>query len=185
MIQVKCGSAVGSLIRVNPQRCPLDAIGRSRPILLPTPVASTGHRARRGARRGPRARGDGDDGRPQSLVSPPNGPVFPLSPGKTWTTQTTMTVYQPGATGQASMAFPLESRWAVHDFEQVTVPAGTFRAIRFSVVDRVRDAVWHDNTYWYAPEVRTVVKVVQRRAPTHPIGPGTQEFELVELPKTP
>ena len=79
----------------------------------------------------------------------------------------------------------MESRWEVHDFEQVTVPAGTFRAIRFSVVDRVRDAVWHDNTYWYAPEVRTVVKVVQRRALTHPIGPGTQEFELIERPKAP
>jgi hypothetical protein len=121
----------------------------------------------------------GPDGKPQFLLSPPVGPVYPLVPGKTWTSSTLMTVYPQGAT------VPVESEWKVHDFEQVTVPAGTFRALRVSLVDRVRGVAWNDDTYWLSPDLHTAVKVIQRRVATHPLGAGTREVVLAERPKAP
>ncbi len=121
----------------------------------------------------------GPDGKPTFLLSPPVGPVFPLEPGKTWTTKTQMTAYP------ANRTFPMESDWKVHDFEDVKVPAGTFRTIRFAAVDRVGGAVWNDDTYWFSPDYRIVVKSALRRAPSHPADAGSRDGELVERPKMP
>jgi hypothetical protein len=121
----------------------------------------------------------GPDGKPQFLLSPPVGPVYPLVPGKAWTSSTMMTIYPQGTT------VPVESEWKVHDFEEVTVPAGTFRALRVSLVDRVRGVVWNDDTYWLAPNLHSAVKVVQRRVATHPLGAGVREVVLAERPKAP
>ncbi len=121
----------------------------------------------------------GPDGKPQFLLSPPVGPQYPLTPGKAWTTSTMMTLYPSGN------VVPVESEWKVHDFEEVTVPAGTFRALRFTLVDRVRGAVWNDDSYWLAPELNQVVKVVQRRPATHPLGAGERESAMAERPKAP
>jgi hypothetical protein len=119
------------------------------------------------------------DGRPAFMLSPPVGPVFPLVPGKTWTATSQMTLYPSG------QVLPLQSEWKVHGFEQVTVPAGTFRTVRFSTVDRVNGTPWNEDTYWYSPETRLVVKSALRRASTHPAGAGTREGELLERPKSP
>lgn len=121
----------------------------------------------------------GPDGKPQFLLSPPVGPQFPLERGKAWTTSTMMTLYPSGN------VVPVESEWKVHDFEELTVPAGTFRALRFTLVDRVRGAVWNEDSYWLAPELNHVVKVIQRRAASHPLGIGVRESALAERPKAP
>jgi hypothetical protein len=121
----------------------------------------------------------GPDGKPVFTLSPPVGPQFPLVAGKTWTTRTDSTAYPSGRT------IPIDTEWKVHGFEQVTVPAGTFRAIRFSYVDRVGGVPWNDDAYWIAPELNSVVKGTLRRAPTHPLGAGVRESEMVELPRAP
>jgi hypothetical protein len=119
----------------------------------------------------------GADGKPQFLLSPPVGPQYPLTPGQAWTSTSMMTLFPSGT------VFPLESEWKVHGFEEVTVPAGTFRALRFTIVDRVRGNVWNDDTFWLSPELNQTVKVTQRRAPTHPLGAGVREAVMVERPK--
>jgi hypothetical protein len=119
----------------------------------------------------------GSDGKPQFLLSPPVGPQFPLTPGQAWTSNTMMTLFPSGT------VVPVVSDWKVHGFEEVTVPAGTFRALRFTLVDRVRGNVWNDDTYWLSPELNMTVKTTQRRAPTHPLGAGVREAVMVERPK--
>lgn len=121
----------------------------------------------------------GPDGKPQFLLSPPIGPQFPLTPGKTWTTRATMTLFPSGT------AIPVESEWKVHDFEDITVPAGTFRALPFTLVDRMNGSVWNEDTYWLSTELNMVVKATQRRAATHPRGAGVRESAMVQRPKAP
>ena len=121
----------------------------------------------------------GPDGKPQFLLSPPIGPQFPLAPGKAWTDNTMMTLFPSGT------AIPVESEWRVHDFEDVTVPAGTFRALRFTLVDRMRGSVWNEDTYWLSTELNMIVKATQRRTATHPRGVGVREAVMFERPKVP
>jgi hypothetical protein len=119
------------------------------------------------------------DGKPIFTLNPPVGPEFPLAPGKTWTRQTQITAHPSGQTTS------LESTWTVGDFEDVAVPAGTFRSIRFSYVDRVGGAVWNEDSYWYSPELKSVVKSSLRRPSTHPAGAGTRDSVMLERPKAP
>ena len=121
----------------------------------------------------------GPDGKPQFLLSPPIGPQHPLTPGKAWTTNTTMTLFPSGTT------IPVESEWKVHNFEDVTVPAGTFRTLRFTLVDRMSGSVWNEDTYWISTELNMIVKTMQRRTATHPRGAGERESVMVERPKAP
>lgn len=121
----------------------------------------------------------GPDGKPQFLLAPPIGPQFPLTPGKAWTTSATMTLFPSGT------AIPVQSEWKVHNFEDVTVPAGTFRTLRFTLVDRMNGSVWNEDTYWLSTELNMVVKATQRRAATHPRGAGVRESAMAQQPKAP
>ncbi|MBA4263975.1 MAG: hypothetical protein C0453_02740 [Comamonadaceae bacterium] len=121
----------------------------------------------------------GPDGKPQFVLTPPIGPKYPLTPGKAWTDSTVMTLFPSGS------EIPVESEWRVHDFEDVTVPAGTFRALRFTLVDRMRGSVWNEDTYWLSTELNMIVKATQHRTATHPRGAGVRDAVLVERPKAP
>ena len=112
----------------------------------------------------------GPDGKPQFLLSPPIGPQFPLAPGKAWTDNTMMTLFPSGT------AIPVESEWRVHDFEDVTVPAGTFKAWKLSW----KDSTGESETRWISPAqgIATVKRHVERTA-SHPQGPGVLDAELI------
>jgi hypothetical protein len=83
---------------------------------------------------------------------------FPLKPGKTWQFE-----YPNDAPKRATNSV---ERWGrVVGWETVTVPAGTFRALRIEIKERrlwqVGDGVFPDHHYhtiWYAPEVKRFVR---------------------------
>jgi hypothetical protein len=81
---------------------------------------------------------------------------FPLTPGKTWKEEVKWQVPDLSLPGKTEVAGKL-GNW-----EDVTVPAGTFHAIHGEVSNRVigREGA-HDQisiSYWYAPKVNRFVK---------------------------
>jgi hypothetical protein len=104
---------------------------------------------------------------------PPLGYEFPLEVGKTWVQDLTLTM---GGTTR----LPLKAQWKVEAYEDVTVPAGTFKAWRVVLTD----SFGFRQTTWSMPEaVGTYAKRINERPATHPQGgAGTQVIELVTLP---
>lgn len=80
---------------------------------------------------------------------------FPLSPGKTW--QARVTEVSPGSGDKIHMITARVGKW-----ESVTVPAGTFQALRIELNDDISESgvVIQQglDISWYAPEVRRSVK---------------------------
>ena len=110
----------------------------------------------------------GEDDQMAIVWDPPLGWDYPVEVGKSWTRN-----YQ--------IKFPahgrsetVEGRQTVEAYEDVTVPAGTFKAYRFRWTDN-RGAI---NTDWFSPEVRLLVKRIQERLPQHPQGQGRRESML-------
>lgn len=83
--------------------------------------------------------------------------AFPLYPGKTWSDK-----YNWELLGAAPAKGKAEDHGSVSGWEDVTVPAGTFHALKVVVVSRYYGAGGYNDestlTYWYAPEVRRFVK---------------------------
>ena len=86
--------------------------------------------------------------------------VFPLEVGKTWQRDVEFSNTQ---TPDKQVNARLEGR--VVGWESVTVPAGTFRALKIVVSGWYRasslDGQWRgriEDTLWYAPEVRNAVR---------------------------
>lgn len=82
---------------------------------------------------------------------------FPLFPGKKWQQTTTETNIKTGAIRTHTVSGTVE-HW-----ETVSVPAGTFRAIRVHLLTEVFDPstgerISGTDTSWYVPEVRRSVK---------------------------
>lgn len=73
--------------------------------------------------------------------------AWPLTVGKVWQTRFTF--------GTMSVR---EMRGVVNAFEEVTVPAGTFRAYKVDVADAAWFWAPYRTTYWYAPAIGLVVK---------------------------
>jgi hypothetical protein len=115
--------------------------------------------------------GPGD--RPLMRYDPPLSYDFPLEVGKTWTQDLELTV---GGTNR----FAMKVQWKVEAYEDVTVPAGTFKAWRVVFTDNFG----YKQTTWSMPEKLGVyAKRINERAPTHPQGgAGTQVIELVTVP---
>ncbi len=107
---------------------------------------------------------------------------FPLSVGKKWSFNY---IYNP----QAGRQLKIEQSATVAGWENVKVPAGSFRALKV-----VHEAIYHafdaglgswtgriQETYWYAPDARRVVKMEYRDTK----GDGTTwdhwRDELVEM----
>lgn len=82
---------------------------------------------------------------------------FPLFPGKTWGQTTTETNIKTGATRIHTIS------GTVGGWERVSVPAGTFRAIKVQLVTELFDPSTGEripgtDTSWYVPEVRRSVR---------------------------
>ncbi len=81
---------------------------------------------------------------------------FPLTPGKTWNAEAKFQIPDISQAGRSDVD------GKVGAWEQVTVPAGTFRAIRADLTIRAIGRLGLNNTttitYWYAPQVNRFVK---------------------------
>ncbi len=81
---------------------------------------------------------------------------FPLTPGKTWTDEVRWQLREPAVEGRT------EVKGQLGDWADITVPAGTFRAISGEVTLRlIGHNAERDVTtirYWYAPSVNRYVK---------------------------
>lgn len=74
----------------------------------------------------------------------------------------------------------LEFEWdcKVPAREKVTLPAGTFDAVRVEC----KSSADVQDSYWLTPAVHPFLKTKSERGPKHPSGPGTQETALLSLP---
>jgi hypothetical protein len=114
-------------------------------------------------------------GRTMWRLDPPVGLRYPAEVGKEWTVTGTLTVMTP----QGPRAIPMTSDWKVLGVEEVSVPAGRFKALKVSVVDTMNGNVWNRDTYWFDVEGEFNVKGLQVRPATNPQGAGTRESVLV------
>lgn len=99
---------------------------------------------------------------------PPLSLAWPLEVGKAVTRQYTWKF------PAQNRAVTVETKQAVEAYEDVTVPAGTFKAWRM----RWTDSMGVDNTDWFSPDLRLLVKRIQVRTSEHPQGPGRRETQL-------
>lgn len=111
-------------------------------------------------------------GRPLMRYNPPLDFNFPLTVGKTWTAEHELTV-------GASNRMPMKTSWKVEAYEDVTVPAGTFKAWRLVMTDNFG----YRQTTWSMPDtVGMFAKRISERPQGHPQGAGTQVMEMTRLP---
>jgi hypothetical protein len=108
------------------------------------------------------------DGKPILSYEPPLDYDWPLVVGKTWTKSYKMTVHA------KNQIFPFEDTYKVEAYEDVTVPAGTFKAFRISL-----SSTGAQDVYWFAPELGIFAKQSLRRTDKSGYGPGTRQVELV------
>jgi hypothetical protein len=88
--------------------------------------------------------------------------------GKSWTNTFRYTNHQRGRTVN------VVGVWRVEAYEDITVPAGTFRVFRVSYRDGATDVI-----HWWSPELGISVKEHHQRTEQHAGGAGTRERELV------
>jgi hypothetical protein len=108
------------------------------------------------------------DGKPLLSYDPPLDYDWPLVVGKTWTKSYRMTVIA------KNQVIPFDATYKVEAYEDVTVPAGTFKAFRISF-----SSTGVQDMYWFAPELGIYAKQSLRRTDKSGYGPGTREVELV------
>ena len=100
---------------------------------------------------------------------PPLGWNWPLEVGKTWTKKTSITIHA------AKRTIPYEYTQKVEAYEDVTVPAGTFKTFKVSTTTTLGD----ENVNWFSPELGIFVKSSLKRTAKHSAGPGTRDIDLV------
>ncbi|HWP38034.1 MAG TPA: hypothetical protein VNL18_10825 [Gemmatimonadales bacterium] len=105
------------------------------------------------------------NGRVVRRMTPPTDHPWPLKVGKTW--------YWSGTwedTERTLQRYIYSDVWTVERYEEVTVPAGTFKA--FKIVRRVPGTNAYDEI-WFSPQVKSIVKSRGSSAA------GTYDEELV------
>lgn len=110
------------------------------------------------------------DGKPFMAFDPPIDYAWPLTVGKTWSTQYTVTLHASGA------KVPLKRDFKVEGIEDITVPAGTFKTWRLSW----KDSTGETETRWISPAqgIGTVKRHVERPA-SHAQGAGVLDAVLL------
>lgn len=100
---------------------------------------------------------------------PPLGYDWPLSVGKAWTRKFRVTNH---ATNQVT---DVTATMKVENYEEVTVPAGTFKT--FKVI--YTDSTGAESINWWSPDGSGWVKIRSKRLSNHPLGAGTREMDLL------
>jgi hypothetical protein len=94
---------------------------------------------------------------------------WPLEVGKTWTKNYNMTIHA------AKRTVPFQTTQKVEAYEDVTVPAGTFKAFKISTSSTLGE----ENVQWFSPELGIFVKSINTRTAKNAAGPGRRETEIV------
>ncbi len=96
---------------------------------------------------------------------------WPVQVGKVW-----KTVHDEWDVNQARRINGINGSGRVLAYEDVRVPAGTFKAFKifyeWATVAR--------ETFWFAPQIASRVKIDREQLPNHPAGPGRSLHELKE-----
>lgn len=100
---------------------------------------------------------------------PPLTWQYPLKVGKSWAREQRMTIHA------AKRTIPYKEEQRVEAYEDVTVPAGTFKAFKVRTISSLGD----DNVIWFCPDMGLFAKVHNTRTAKHPQGPGTRVIELL------
>ena len=108
-------------------------------------------------------------GTPVVTFDPPQHWQFPLEVGKSWTREQRMTIQA----AKRTVTYALTQK--VEAYEDVIVPAGSFKTFKISTVTSLGD----ENVVWFSPELGVFVKQSLRRTGQHAQGPGTREIVLV------
>ena len=109
-------------------------------------------------------------GQPVYSYDPPVGYDWPLAVGKAWTVVYGLTTYARPATISMTMNFKVEA------LEDVTVPAGTFKAYKVVSTDNLGEV----QQVWTTPSLGlATVKRINDRPASHPLGAGHLEGVLV------
>lgn len=106
---------------------------------------------------------------PVITFDPPQLWQFPLEVGKSWTREQRMTIHAAKRTVTYSLTQKVEG------YEDVTVPAGTFKAFKISTATSLGD----ENLIWFSPELGIFVKQSLKRTGRHAQGSGTREIQLL------
>ena len=95
--------------------------------------------------------------------------------GKAWTKNYRLTVHAKNQT------ITFDTTWKVEAYEDVTVPAGTFKVFKITY----SDTLGQENIYWFNAELGIWPKAILTRTAKHASGPGRRESELVSytIPK--
>lgn len=107
--------------------------------------------------------------RPLLTWNPPTGWEWPLEVGKSWTK-----TYESTNHG-TKRTVSYESTQKVEAYEDVTVPAGTFKTFRITTSTTLGD----ENVVWFSPDLGIWVKSRLRRTAKHAAGAGTRDDELL------
>jgi hypothetical protein len=111
---------------------------------------------------------------PVFLMKPHEGQfTWPLWVGKRWTSS-----FDAKDLAQRRQFPDVTSEWSVETYEEIIVPAGTFKAFRLKSAPSRNQSVAY--TLWYAPELGLLVKQIVERGATNYLGGGKATNELVE-----
>jgi hypothetical protein len=111
----------------------------------------------------------GPEDEPVFSWDPPMAFDFPLEVGKTWTKSYRLTVYA------AKQTIPFDSTGKVEAYEDVTVPAGTFKVYKVSSAD----TLGNESVSWFSPEFGLFIKRSDKRTEKNRSGLGTRVIELM------
>ena len=105
---------------------------------------------------------------PLERMDPPAfGWNWPMWVGKSW-------VEDLRYTDQQGQTRDFQGWWKVEAYEDIKVPAGTFKVFRIRYSDKGTEML-----DWWSPDLGIRVKSWFKRLIIHPEGPGTRETELV------
>lgn len=107
---------------------------------------------------------------PIESADPPIGFDWPIFVGKTWTHIWRYTHHDSGRTFDG-----IRTQFTVEAYEEVTVPAGSFKVFRVTG----DDGGGYRDTAWWSPDLGINVKFSAERKDAHFQGPGTLTLELV------
>jgi len=109
----------------------------------------------------------------ESFEPPSHGWRWPIWVGKSWSEDfrfTSINAYQ------REQTFDVRGWWKVEAYEDIKVPAGTFKVFRMRYLDPTNEELT-----WWSPDLGIVVKHWRRRLVNSPWGPGMRETELVSF----
>jgi hypothetical protein len=99
---------------------------------------------------------------------------FPFYVGKEWRSVFTFQDNQKGLSWT-----PVEVFWRVKEYDEISVPAGKFRAFLLESEPSTNWGIRREQV-WYAPQAKQLVKRVRERTSAHYEGKGKDTWELVQ-----